>query len=104
MDGVEDDKMKILKHDLDEELAIRLLGWKWMSFVSIPVKGTPGYPAQCRVRQLMSAKQLKMKEWQRALDETEGREATGDEPLAYTYCSSGRSDATVPRFTILVDE
>ena len=95
---------RIVKHDMAEELAIRLLGWKWMSFVGVPVKGTEGYPNKCRVRQLMSAAQLNGKEWREYFRDHEGADATGDEPLAYTYCSSGRSDAPLPRFTILVEE
>ena len=95
---------RIIKHQMTEELAVRLLGWKWMSFVGIPVKGTEGYPAKCRVRQLMSAEQLKSKEWQKHFQDHEGADATGDEPLTYTYCSSGRRDVPLPRFTILVEE
>lgn len=96
--------MRVIEHNMAEELAIRLLGWKWVSFVGIPVKGTEGYPNKCRVRQLMSAAQLKNKEWQAYLQDHQGADATGDEPLAYTYCSSGRNDARLPRFTILVDD
>lgn len=96
--------MKIVKHKLNEYLAITLLGWKWVSFVGIPVKGTEGYPKKCRVRQLLSKKQLESESWQDKLSVNEGRDAIGDEPLAYTYCSSQGSDARVPRFTILVDE
>lgn len=95
---------RIVSHQLDEELAIRLLGWKWMSFIGIPVKGTSGYPAKCRVRQLFSAAQLKAKSWREFFEEWEGCEATGDEPLAYGYCSSQSSCVPLPRFTIMVEE
>lgn len=95
--------MRLLKHQLDEELAIKLLGWKWMSFIGTPVKSEPGYPEERRVRQLMSAKALKSEQWKQHLEEHEGREATGDEPLAYAYCSS-QGLAALPIFTILVDE
>lgn len=95
--------MICVKHMLDEELAIRLLGWKWMSFIGTPVKSSPAYPNLVRVRQLMSPKQLESKSWINYFNRTEGREATGDEPLAYTYCSSWCTAASIPKFTILVE-
>lgn len=96
--------MRILKHKMREELAIRLLGWKWMSFVDVPVPLTPGYPAKCRVRQLFSKAQLADPGWIEFLKDRSGAEATGDEPLSYSYFSSGGMVAQLPRFTILVDE
>jgi hypothetical protein len=86
--------MKQLTHDLHEELAIRLLGWRWMAFTGIPVKGTASYPKKCRVRQLFSKEQLATL--------TDAEEATGDEPLSYAYCSSV-GPAIVPRFAIFVE-
>lgn len=96
--------MRIIEHNLNEELAIRLLGWQWKSFVGTPIKGTAGYPTKCRVRQLLSAEQLKSDHWQKFLQENDGADATGREPLAYTYCSNGRRDEPLPRFTILMDD
>ncbi len=96
--------MKVVAHEMTEELAVRLLGWKWMAFDDIPIKGTPGYPAECRVRQLFSAKQLANAKWRKYLEEHNASDATGEEPLSYTYCSSGCNAARLPRFTILVDE
>ena len=95
--------MRIIKHDLNEELAILLLGWEWISFIGIPVRGTAGYPMKCRVRQLFSANQLKSDRWREFLRENDGAEATGTEPLAYGYCSSGGNCEPLPRFTILVE-
>ena len=95
--------MKIVKHDINEELAIRLLGWKWVSFIGIPVRSTEGYPAKRRVRQLMSAKAMRDSGWQEFLEKHEGRDAVGDEPLAYCYGSS-LGPAIIPTFTILVDD
>ena len=84
---------------LDEWVAEAIFGWKWMSFIGIPVKGTPGYPKEMRVRQLMSPKQLRMPEWERHFQLHDAREADGFEPLAYCYCSMGASNALVPHFS-----
>jgi len=96
--------MRIIKHKMAEELAIKLLGWKWVSFIDVPIKGTEGYPKRCRVRQLLSAKQMKSERWQSFLREREASDATGDEPLSYAYCSSQGSIVALPRFVLLVEE
>lgn len=96
--------MKLIeKHDLHEEIAIRVLGWKWMSFVGIPTKSAEGYPAKRRVRELFSPKMLKSAEWQKYLAENEGREADMTEPLSYCYCSS-QGPVVPPRIYLLVQE
>ena len=76
--------------------AIETLGYKWMSFDGIPTRGTEGYPQRQRVRQLMSPEQLASPRWQEFLQQNNGREADGDEPLSYSYCSSGCDVAIVP--------
>lgn len=63
-------------------------GWRWMSWVGIPVRGAEGYPVKCRVRQLISPRQLASPHWKRLFFENKGREADGTEPLAYAYDSS----------------
>jgi hypothetical protein len=78
-------------NELDEEVAKKIFGWRWMSWVGIPVKGTPGYPARCRIRQFMSPDTMRNQRWLdfwNRSDVGEVREATGDEPLSYCYCSS----------------
>jgi hypothetical protein len=97
--------MKQLKisHKEREELCIRLLGWKWVSFIGIPHNEHPTYPAECRVRQLLSAKQLKNKYWREMLDANDAQPATGEEPLSYRYCSS-QGPARVPEFVVLVED
>lgn len=95
--------MKVIeKHGLDELILTQVLGWKWLSFIGIPTRDTEGYPAECRVRQLFSPKQLKSKEWQEHLAKCEVRDADGTEPLSYRYCSS-MGPARPPRLFILVD-
>lgn len=74
--------------ELDALVAKRLFGWRWMSYVGVPIKGTPGYPKKCRVRDFMSPKRMADDRWQAMLRDNESRPATGDEPLAYHYCSS----------------
>lgn len=92
---------RILKHDMHEELAIRLLGWKWVSFVGIPVRGTDGYPTPCRVRQLFSKEQIERETFKTWLRDNQGANASGLEPLSYAYCSSS-GPTPLPKFTILV--
>ena len=73
-------------------------GYKWMAFTGIPVRGTEGYPRKQRVRMLMSPEQIDArrnnidaaKEW------SDIQPATGNEPLAYAYCSSGGYIASLP--------
>ena len=96
--------MKLIeKHGLDEEIAIRVLGWQWMSFVGVPTRGIEGYPAKRRVRELFSPKQLKSKEWQEYFEKHEGKEADMTEPLSYRYCSS-QGPAVPPKIYLLVEE
>lgn len=80
--------------DKNEEIAIKLMGWKWMTFHGIPVKGAPGYPEECTVKQLFTPEALANPKWQEIFT----GEATGQEPLSYTYCSSGFNAATVPNY------
>lgn len=73
---------------LDELIAIHLFNWKWMAWVGTPVRSTPGYPKHCRVRQFMPPETYNSHRWRETFAAKEGREATGDEPLSYRYCSS----------------
>jgi len=73
----------------NELIAIRLFGWKWMAFIGRPVRGEARRtPEPEMVRQFMSPKSIVNERWQACFAEHEGHEATGDEPLAYCYCSS----------------
>lgn len=74
--------------DLDFVIACELFGWKWMAYHGIPIKGTAGYPAKCRVRQCFPKESQENTDWQQYLATWEGAPATGEEPLAYAYCSS----------------
>jgi len=96
--------MRIIeKHGIDELILTQVLGWKWMSFIAIPVRGTEGYPQEMRVRELFSPERLESRDWQKHLANCEGREADGTEPLSYRYCSSVGPESP-PRLFILVDE
>ena len=56
--------MRVIEnHGLDDIVLTQVLGWKWMSFISVPVRGTEGYPNECRVRQLFPPEQLESQEW-----------------------------------------
>ena len=74
--------------ELNEQMAERLFGWKWMSWRGIPAKDTPGYPRKCRVRQFLSPEELGTTRWRSRLQVYEGREADRLEVLSYAYCSS----------------
>lgn len=87
---------------LDRAVAEEFFGWRWMAFFGHPTKSTPGYPAEMRVRQFMSPKQLKDKQWKDFFAKNEGAPATGNEPLSYAYWS-GRGVELVPRFTRSLD-
>jgi hypothetical protein len=93
--------MKVIEnHGLDEIILIQVLGWKWISFIGIPIKGTEGYPKECRVRQFFPPSQLKA--WKEHLEKHEGRDADGTEPLSYYGSSQG--PGIPPRLLILVDD
>ena len=77
-------------------VAIEKHGFRWMSWVGIPIRGTANYPEKQRVRQLLSPEQLASERWTTHLAENDGREAEGHEPLAYSYCSSGCNVEPVP--------
>ena len=77
--------------ELNEAVAKTIFGWRWLSWIGIPVKGTPGYPKPCRVRQFMSPDAMRNQRWLdfwKRPDVGEVREADGTEPLSYVYCSS----------------
>ena len=74
--------------EIDERIALELFGWRWVSWIDIPIKRTPGYPKVCRVRQLLPPKALADKRWKEHWAQPAGRDADGSEPLAYCYCSS----------------
>ena len=77
--------------------ATNKLGFVWMAFDGLPMRGHPEYDAgKIRVRQLMSPEQMKNQSWIDHFEANNGSEADGSEPLAYTYCSSGCSAAMVP--------
>jgi hypothetical protein len=78
----------MLSGEQNHQVAEALFGWKWMSWFGIPIHGTPAYPAKCRVREFMSPKTMSSKRWQSFFAQHDGVEATGDEALAYSYCSS----------------
>ena len=93
--------LPVVPSEAAEFLCIHLFGWKWMSWIGRPTRDHPDYPIDnIRVRQFMSAEQLKMPSWKKWLADPkiEAREAIGDEPLTYTYCSSGCSAVPIPNF------
>lgn len=98
-------KLREIDHDIDAELAVRLLGWKWLSFMSRPVKSHPEYQTgkEIRCRQLFTPRQLADERWQEYLAAKDARDATGDKPLSYTYCSSNGPEYP-PKFHLLVEE
>lgn len=69
-----------------ELLAKELFGWKWMRYIGIPTRGTPGYSKKMPVRQFMSPETVA--EWRKDSRFADMVEADGTEPLSYCYCSS----------------
>lgn len=80
-------KVRSINDSLAEVVAEELLGYRWMSYIDTPVKETEGYPSECRVRSFFSPRQLKDKRWLEYWSGRQLKEATGDEPLQYGYCS-----------------
>ncbi len=84
--------------DLDQQVAQLVFRWKWMSWIGTPVRGTPGYPDDCRIRQFVSPKSLSDPRWIEHWADRELRVASGDEPLHYRYCS-GHGPETYPSYS-----
>ncbi len=80
----------------DEFIAQHVFGWKWISYIGTPIRGTEGYPCKCRVRQFFSPKTLENKDWIEYFAEAKAQPATGDEPLSYSYCSSAAPEMVPP--------
>ncbi len=81
----------MINQEVNKRIARELFGWRWMSWIGIPTKGTPGYPKECRVRQLLSPVAMEKRGsdyWRAYLADRDWRDADGSEPLAYCYCSS----------------
>lgn len=69
----------------DEEWVYGLLGWKWYAYQGVPVRSAPDYPKEQSVRVFVSPEYATS--W-RDFIEQKCTVATGNEPLAYMYCSS----------------
>lgn len=90
--------------DLDYYVAEVFFGWRWLAFNDIPVRGTPGYPAECRVRRFyppddeLAESERGKRRWAEYFAERPHEPANGDEPLDYCYCSSNGPHC-VPHFS-----
>lgn len=73
--------------ELDAAVA-EMMGWRWLSFVGRPVRSTPSYPKECRVRQEFPPESQLSQRWLDYLAELKAAPSVGDEPLAYCYESS----------------
>lgn len=93
----------VARIEFNHIVASRLFGWRWISYIGIPMRGSPGYPSKQRVRQFLSPESLARPEWQSLLRDHEqgdpngARDADGTEPLSYSYCSS-QGPTRVPDF------
>lgn len=74
--------------ELDRQVAEKVFGWKWLSWIGIPVHSAPNYPVQCRIRSFVSPETRANSDWIWFWEGRDVRAATGNEPLAYRYCSS----------------
>jgi len=101
MNAIMIDPKRIWKtSDLDYCVAEELFGWKWLAYLGIPVRDTPGYPNKVLVRQFFSPGIEANKHWLDYFAHKGGgfQPATGDEPLSYRYCSS-QGPEMVPYFS-----
>ena len=85
--------------ELNEKIAEIYFGWKWVSYVGVPIRGTPNYPQKTRVRMFLSPKQQASEAMANWVKEYDARDADGTEPLAYDYCSSHSYAVPPPHFT-----
>lgn len=85
--------------DLDRYVAEELFGWKWIAFHGHPIRGRERCtPPKCKVRQFFPPDIFKNERWKEHFENSQWAPATGDEPLAYCYCSS-MGPHTVPHFS-----
>ncbi len=92
--------------ELDDHIAETFYGWRWMAWVATPIRGTPGYPRECRVRAFISPEQIAATSSWPVFRVSDGGPAKGDEPLHYWYCSSQfpcAPDAYSTDFTAAMD-
>jgi hypothetical protein len=82
----------VAKVNVDELIAQKLFGWKWVAFAGVPIRGTEGYPNKTMVRQFCSPLYV-----EKLQDMLEVRDADMNEPLSYRYCSSLGPEC-VPQF------
>lgn len=94
--------MRIVEHNMTEELAVKLLGWKWITTIDVPTKDHPQYPEMMPVRRLMSPKQMADPSWINHFHKCNAQPSDGTEPLSYCHDSSG--GWPLPKITILVDD
>lgn len=74
---------------LDYAVAEEIFGWRWLRYHGVPVRGTPGYPEHCYVREFFSP---------HTKDFDAMQPATMSEPLSYAYGSSS-PPAYVPNYS-----
>jgi hypothetical protein len=74
--------------NLELRIAESLFGWRWLSYVGRPIRSTPDYPREQRVRRFFPPEAVLHKSWLKWFVENPTEPATGNEPLDYCYCSS----------------
>lgn len=82
---------------IDEAIAIKLFGWRWLAFDGFPNRDTSDFPKKCRVRRLFPAMEELGKSWKDYFKANNVGPATGDELLSYGYCYSN-GPPIPPRF------
>ena len=84
--------------DLDYLVAMELFGWRWLAWHGRPTHSAPDYPRERMVRRFFPPDSELDPSWMDYFKEVSHVPATGDEPLAYCYCSS-RGPHPVPHFS-----
>ena len=88
---------------LDEAIAEEFFGWRWLAYSGRPMRGHPDYHKEIRVRRfyppLESIKSKSVrKQWEDYFARVPHEQASGEEPLCYSYCSSN-GPHRVPHFS-----
>lgn len=83
-------------NDIRITVACQIVGWKWVSYLGLPMTSHPQYREarkgkqfEIRIRRLLSPFQVADRDWQKHLTDNDVRDSDGTEPLDYCYCSSG---------------
>lgn len=84
--------------DLNEQVAQKFFGWRWLAYFGRPTRAHPEYPKEMRVRRFFPPDTELGERWAEWFAHRPVSPANGDEPLCYCY-SSSMGPHIVPDYT-----